>query len=1191
LAAPKVQAPESVVSGSGLSMDFAFDADAADSSLPPALGGTPQTISETPRLASEAPPARVPHPAASARPDVPQATASPADSSALPAPQEPDAEGFDDVVVPLTESDLSSLKPVVGEVPESTFTGGLSADDLELPSPTADFDKQLSLASAPDEPGDFGADFGLPEPDGRLERPRSSVERSSASALQIEAVESFDPASLPDLPDLDSGPSRGSAAATVVDGPSIEALEGLGDDMFTLDSQPPDADRIAQARALTSDASDDDGFLDDDFSTGSSLGGFSAPPSVEVSMSSTGSSAKSSSDSGEEFDASAYGRINFGGGDGGGDAGLEVGSSFESDDGEEFGAIPQETGNERPASGHQTFDADVPPPPTPDRRDSEPSQPTDPAKSKTQRAGGSKAGKVALALALLSLTGGGALALLPNVGPFGFHLISDLLNRDTHEQLLRRTAERVIELRDADDFVAVNAVQALSESARRDAPRFEPLAAYSALTHYSLVVRFGGLSKVQATAKVLLDELIAGGVESDVAYFTHAQAAQSLLNGDYGGAERALDRATGDSVEKHALLGELGLISGQPEQALSAWTNAIAKRESAWTLFGLARTHHAAGRLDEATTISSAVLQKNPEHVGAKLMLAQIARTNNDEPAATSNIDSVLEKPAAASPLQRVLAHTLLGEIHLERGRLSKAEGEFTLALEDDPKAIRASVGLGDTLFAAGRFAAALARYEVVARDKDTPLSATLGVVKTQLALDRVEQARLVLAPLLTSHAKQPDVAFWTGKLAAASGQREQAEAAFRGAIEHGGTAPVAVNAYVALAQSLSQAGELGEAQTQLSEAQRKFPKSVLLRNSLGQVALSQGRYEAALVEFRAAKKLDPTDVTAVFNEGSALRRLRRFEDAWKVFARVAEMDKELPGLPLERGLLLEQSGKSDEALKEYELALSKDPKDPDLQVRVGCGRVAVGQGRPAEEILTEVLKRRARVAEVHHCLGRALFLQERHMEALKRLQEASDLDPTRAEYHMYVGWVANEAGQVALAKRVLNVALELDQGLADAYWQRGVLSLRQGGPGDAIVDFKQALKLRPSRFEAHADLAQAYYQMGRLREAAAHWQQALAADGENPTWLFRYGKLLHSQHRDADAASHLERAITAGSKTSSPPGWLWEAHHLAAASLRGNPRALEHWKQFLKLGPEDSPYRVDAKRALREAGQPWHGR
>ncbi len=1074
---------------------------------------------------------------------------------------EPEAElgGMSsDSIIPLSESDLGSLRPV----DSGASSQGFSVDDaVELPSPAADFDKELTRSIQNDGPNDFGPEQELP--------PVAAADFGLESLPPVGSEDTASPV-LPNLPDLELSPSRRAAATVVDDGD----LDGFDDDVFSLDSSPPSAtsgsafDFAAPSRSGESSRS----------RTGRPV---SAGSSFEHDFDDDFGQSPTALSSPAESSPETYGEVNLSG-DSGTHA-LDVGTSFDTaDDGEEFGAIPQEEQAptvERVAGGDEGTIARP--------SASVPKSPAASAPVPAAAAPKRSVGKWLLAGLLAGALGGGALALLPDVGPFGVHFISDQLNRSAHEQLLQSVVADVTRQLDPDDYQQVQTVVSTCEQTRGRATRFAPLKAYCSFVQFSLAVRYGGLDSTRASAKVLLDQLLQKEVDPETAYLGAARAAQAALERDWAAAQRGVNV---DDLQTRVLAAEVALASGGGVAAVGAWQAVASSHPSAWTWFGLARAQFAVDDLAAAKTSLARALALNSEHVGAKLMSAQIAYREGDEKAAMASIDQTLEKPQAASPAEGVLAHTLLGEIHLARGRLSKAEGEFTLAVEADAQAMRPSVGLADTHYASGRYAAALARYELVAAREDAPVEAKLGVAKCLLSLDRVEKARAVLVPLAQQFGKLPSVAYWTGKLADASGESQQAQAAYRVAIEEGGEAPVVIDAYVALAQSLSRVNKLDDAHERLDEAQKKFPKSVLLKNSLGRVALSQGRYEAALTEFRAAKRLDPTDVTAAFNEGSALRRLRRFEEAWKAFERVAKMDKNLPGLPLERGLLLEQSGRSDEALEEYELALSKDPQDADLKLRVGCGRVAVGQGEAAQKILEEVAKVRSRVAEVHHCLGRALFLQGRNVEALKRLQEATDLDPNRAEYRMYVGWVANEAGQVALAKQSLNAALDLDQGLADAYWQRGVLSLRQGGAGDAIIDFKKALELRPSRFEAHADLAQAYFQMGRMGESLAEWQLAIAEDGKNPTWLFRHGKVLHNQHKNAEAAAQLEKAIELAKDEKIPPAWLWEAHHLAASSLGSAPRALVHWKRFLELGPEDSPYRSDAKRALRAAGQVWQG-
>ena len=97
--------------------------------------------------------------------------------------------------------------------------------------------------------------------------------------------------------------------------------------------------------------------------------------------------------------------------------------------------------------------------------------------------------------------------------------------------------------------------------------------------------------------------------------------------------------------------------------------------------------------------------------------------------------------------------------------------------------------------------------------------------------------------------------------------------------------------------------------------------------------------------------------------------------------------------------------------------------------------------------MLKKVLEKRPDSAEANHYLGRALFLQggNEQADAMRYLKRAVELDPNRAEYHLYVAWAANNMpAQLGLAKDEIDKALGLDKLLADGYWQRGVLGMQQ---------------------------------------------------------------------------------------------------------------------------------------------------
>jgi cellulose synthase operon protein C len=867
-----------------------------------------------------------------------------------------------------------------------------------------------------------------------------------------------------------------------------------------------------------------------------------------------------------------YGEVSL---DGGGSIGGEVALDAplpappaRTDDDMEFGAVPQEA---PPGTVTQAKMSRPPPSKAP------------PAKPK------SRLGLQLLVGAFVLGLGGASLALVPAVGPFGAFFVMDHLKAGEYHALVQATAKSANAALAQDTYPNAARAQALVAAAQANARRAKGLSALAAYVGFTSELRFGLDAASHARGSVLLGEL---ADETDVELLELARAAQAAADGQIAKARQLLSaaEARGKSAESALLRAELELRAKDAKGALAAWQAAAGYGDTPRLQYGLARAKYAAGDDLGALGQAQAVLQKYPQHVGARVLMARLSSgSRENEARALSLLEDVVKDARSASPDELVQAYTLLGSLHLGRSRISAAERAFGEALKINPKAARALVGLGDSLYRAGRYSEAEARFKAATEADPDDLLAKVGVAKSKLALERVQDAGALLKKLRETNPGSPVVAYWFGRVQEALGAREQAQAAYREVLKVAPAEPASADVYIALAMLQNQEGRAEDAQKTLDSAKQLMPNVPGVWRALGDVAQSQGRYKEALAHFRRAATLDPDDLGAKFRIGGALRRDGQFEEASKAFDAVAAVDQDYPGLALERGLLYEASGRSEEALKQYEIALAKAPNDPDLMLRVGCGKVAANRAEQAEELLRKVLSQRPSSAETHHCLGRALLVQgTRLADALRMLERAVELDSNRAEYFLYVGWAANEAGNVPKAEKSLAEALRLDQGLADAYWQRGVLRQRQGAVRDAIADLSKALALRPSRHEAHAALADAYYDLGREVEAMKEWQLAIQAQPDNATWRFRYGKLLSANRQNEAAVEQLSRALALVENVDPPPRWRWEAHHALARSLGASPEAAKHWEQFLRLGPRDSPYRAEAKAYLEKIGRPW---
>lgn len=806
---------------------------------------------------------------------------------------------------------------------------------------------------------------------------------------------------------------------------------------------------------------------------------------------------------------------------------------------------------------------------------------------------------VTLALLAVVLAGGGALEITP-FGAFGRLAISDMVNAGQYD---RRADEVIAAARKkmaSDLFLDARAAADQAAAARAEMPRARALTAAAALIELEGQLRFGQAADRIPRAKNWIAELVSQG-DPNVKMLAVAQAAQEALLGDAAKARKALDAASkrdvGDPIQEDVALlrGELELAQKDPAAALAAFTKAGTIAKSARAEYGKARALVLSRDVDGAKKAIDETLKLSPKHVGARIERATIAWDAKDEQAALADITAVLDGDAksGASDQAKAQASALRGWIHVGRGRAADARSAFDAALKLDARNVSALVGQGEVLYSEGRFTEALTRFDTAVQTDGASVLAVVSDVKAKLALERLKDAKTQIAAARAKYPKDWRVAYWLGKSELALGNKEAAEKELLAAVELVATKDSdAVQPFVALATLYGGQGKTKEAEAKIAEAKSKLPDTAALRRALGELAAERGDFDGAVADFRMAIEKDPADLSTRFRLGVTLRRMRRIEQASAEFDKILAADKDYPGLALERGLLYEESGDIDKALEQFQTALAKAPDDPDLMLRVGASYAVIGRPGDAIPKLRKVLEKRAQSAEANHFLGRALFLQggTAQSEAMRFLKRAVELDPNRAEYHLYVGWAANNAVpvQLAVAREEIEKALAIDKLLADAYWQRGVLEAKQGAYDDAITDLKHALELKPTRTDAHATMGWCYEKKNDTATAIAEYQKAVAVDPNKPDWRFGLGKLLYNKSAMGEAQKHLLFAAEEGAKLDPKPGWLAEAEFLSAELLKKSGKkaeAIEHYRRFLELAPSNSPDRKDANAALAELG------
>ncbi len=198
-----------------------------------------------------------------------------------------------------------------------------------------------------------------------------------------------------------------------------------------------------------------------------------------------------------------------------------------------------------------------------------------------------------------------------------------------------------------------------------------------------------------------------------------------------------------------------------------------------------------------------------------------------------------------------------------------------------------------------------------------------------------------------------------------------------------------------------------------------------------------------------------------------------------------------------------------------------------------------LGQGRveAAEQMLLQVVASAPRDAGAWNLLSVIANGTRRPDEAIARAQRALALEPARAEFHFSFGRALKSAGRLEEAVAAYERALALRADFADAHVSLGI-ALRLLGRLDAATGhYRAALRIRPDSPEALSNLGNALAErLGRvngdnltaedLREAERVQRRALALAPDHPDTMHNLAVVLGLAGRVDEAAALFDRAL-----------------------------------------------------------------
>ncbi len=278
-------------------------------------------------------------------------------------------------------------------------------------------------------------------------------------------------------------------------------------------------------------------------------------------------------------------------------------------------------------------------------------------------------------------------------------------------------------------------------------------------------------------------------------------------------------------------------------------------------------------------------------------------------------------------------------------------------------------------------------------------------------------------------------------------------------------------------------------------------------------------------------------------------------------------------------GEIFMRRGLFGEALERFQLALEHDPTGRAALRGATEALVALERGAEAVVAGDRLVDVAPTWADAYAARARARRLVGVLDGARRDAEEAARHRPGDPDLLLLEGSLARAQGDLAGAFRIYSAALQLDDGLAQAWYELGVLEEQRGNRQEACAAHWHAVRLLPTHLGSTLALAWLLRRDGVVQEAIRLLVDFLLAEPMATDVLTLLGQLLLDDHRPNEAQRVFERALRYS------PDHIGALFHLGVALARRREygRAVEAWERVVDLSPT-GPLAAEARRHARSA-------
>ncbi len=322
------------------------------------------------------------------------------------------------------------------------------------------------------------------------------------------------------------------------------------------------------------------------------------------------------------------------------------------------------------------------------------------------------------------------------------------------------------------------------------------------------------------------------------------------------------------------------------------------------------------------------------------------------------------------------------------------------------------------------------------------------------------------------------------------------------------------------------QRGQLVQAKAAYEQVLEKQPKHFDALHLLGVIASQSQDHALAEELIGKAIEINPFSASAHSNHGTALKELKRLDDALASYDKAIALKPDYADAFYNRGVALKELKRLDDAIASYDKAIVFKPDYAEAFNNRGTALKELRRSHDALASYDKAIDLNPNYAEAFNNRGTALKDLKHLDAALESYVKAITLKPNYADAFYNLGIALKELKRLADALASYDKAIALKPDYAEAFYNRGIALQEFKRLDDALASYDKAIALKPDFAEALHNRGNLLQELKCLDDALDSYDKAIALNPDHADAFYNRGIALQEFKRLDDAVASYDKAI-----------------------------------------------------------------